>query len=539
MKRKTNCFYWKKIFGLLILFLVNNNHSKANNINVSNVSLQNINISAGINSPQNFNEVKFDISWENSWRDTALPSNWDAAWVFVKYRKLPNGPWQHASLNDIGHIVPTGCALNVGLLNPQAPFNGSSNPGKGVFLHRDATGFGNVNYQNVRLRWNYGLDNIEDTSIVEIKVFAIEMVYVPGGGFFVGDNATVGGLGNFGSGSTSIPYLISSEGLINLGGTSINNLNSNTGMFLQDDFNVNTTQILPPAYPKGFNPFYCMKYEISQGQYVDFLNTLSYPQQVSRTAIAPSLQSGSRAMVSSGNSYRSGIIIGTPGSSNGLPAKYACNLDSSQVFNDSTDGSWVACNWLSWADLSSYLDWSSLRPLSDLEFEKSCRGSALPSFNERPWGFSIFEASTQIINNGKNNETVLPLDANANFGNVTGIQGPLRVGVFADSGSTRILSGSSKLGIMELAGNVWERIVTVGNLGGRLYTGLHGDGTLDASGTANVLNWPGISAFGAGGRGGSWFTFDYLGRTSDRFAAAVPDPSRDRSYGGRGVRTVQ
>jgi hypothetical protein len=57
----------------------------ANNIVVSNTTLNGQNTSNGTNSALNFALVQFDLSWDNSWR-TANPANWDAAWVFVKFR---------------------------------------------------------------------------------------------------------------------------------------------------------------------------------------------------------------------------------------------------------------------------------------------------------------------------------------------------------------------------------------------------------------------------------------------------------------------
>jgi len=56
-------------------------------------------------------QVKFDVSWENSWRLAAAPSNWDSVWLFVKYRKN-SGAWQHARLNSSGHIAPSGMTIN-------------------------------------------------------------------------------------------------------------------------------------------------------------------------------------------------------------------------------------------------------------------------------------------------------------------------------------------------------------------------------------------------------------------------------------------
>ena len=51
----------------------------ANNIAVSNASIVGQNTTAGVNNAANFSLVKFDLSWENSWRTSSGPSNWDAA----------------------------------------------------------------------------------------------------------------------------------------------------------------------------------------------------------------------------------------------------------------------------------------------------------------------------------------------------------------------------------------------------------------------------------------------------------------------------
>ncbi|MEI6436470.1 MAG: hypothetical protein WCP32_16710, partial [Bacteroidota bacterium] len=64
----------------LFLALILATMLSANNINVSNVKL------TGQNTTDDFAMVQFDISWDNSWRAASAPYNWDAAWVFVKYR---------------------------------------------------------------------------------------------------------------------------------------------------------------------------------------------------------------------------------------------------------------------------------------------------------------------------------------------------------------------------------------------------------------------------------------------------------------------
>ena len=63
-----------------------------NNLQIENIEL------TGQNPGQDFTLIKFDLSWENSWRINVGPANWDAAWVFAKFR-IGSGEWQHATLN--------------------------------------------------------------------------------------------------------------------------------------------------------------------------------------------------------------------------------------------------------------------------------------------------------------------------------------------------------------------------------------------------------------------------------------------------------
>jgi hypothetical protein len=129
----------------------------ANNIVVSNVSLTGQNISAGANNAANFALVQFDLSWENSWRlgYTTGVNNWDAAWVFVKYR-VNGGDWTHAYLNDTGHDDGSGTTLDIeaGLLTPDSAFNATTNPALGCFFYRNAAGTGNISNTALQLRWN-------------------------------------------------------------------------------------------------------------------------------------------------------------------------------------------------------------------------------------------------------------------------------------------------------------------------------------------------------------------------------------------------
>jgi len=525
------------LIPLVFYFYVGTAH--ANNIQLSNITL------TGQNTTSDFTMVQFDLTWENSWRVSTGHPNWDAAWVFVKYR-VGSGPWLHAFLDNTGHNTGTGTAATItpGLLNTANAFNATTNPAMGAFVHRSGDGAGTFTQTGVQLRWNYGANGIA-CQAVDIKVFAVEMVLVPGGSFQVGDGTTTSVQGQFRNGSTNTPLTISSENALTLGGSANGNLANNNASVMNtaDDFNNTTTQTLPAAFPKGFNAFYCMKYEISQGQYRDFLNVLAYTQQVSRTTAAPNSAAGTGAL---SNANRNGLDIQTPGNATTfVSAVYGSNLNGNGTYNESVDGENIACNFLSWMDGAAFADWAALRPMTELEFEKACRGTLTPLANEFAWGTISITGATGISNSGANDEVASNTGANAAFNNNANVSGPLRVGSFATASSTRAQAGASYFGIMELSGNLWERTVSVGNAIGRNFTApIHGNGLLTNDGFCDISTWPGFVtnkvsyATGAGFRGGGWGSTSIRLRASDRFSASFVHTARARDYGFRAVRSV-
>ena len=481
---------------LLLLFTVLSGNIFANDIKVENVAVR-----TG-SATDDYTLIEFDLSWSNSWRTDVGPSNWDAAWVFVKFRNIDGGDWQHAVLNYTdgtgtgdGHTEPANCEISSADDN-----TGTSN---GVFIYRDANLLqGNVAYNDIKLRWNYGDNGLADCDSVEVAVFAIEMVYVPQGSFELGSGGTE--TSHFFKYNTSTStYTISSEAGFTTGTTTnaLHNVGSTYTAVMPNG-------TLPAAFPKGYDAFYCMKYKISQGQYADFLNKLTTTQQATRAY--------------TGASNRHSIT------------------ETAGVYTASKP--FVAKNYLSWADLAAYLDWAALRPFTELEFEKACRGTAAAVANEYAWGSTAIAGAAYTINNdGAANEGIATnystTAGNASYNTTDGsINGPLRCGIFARAASTRIEAGATFYGIMEMSGNLWERPITVGNATGRAFTGVLGNGTLDATGNANVANWPGTGATGVGFRGGSWNGGVSYCRSSDRSHAAFTNSGRSYGYGGRGAR---
>jgi formylglycine-generating enzyme required for sulfatase activity len=329
--------------------------------------------------------------------------------------------------------------------------------------------------------------------------------------------------------ATGSNYLqITSESSINLGGSTTGNLSS---MQFNDDFNISTTQTLSASYPKGFSGYYAMKYELTQQQYVNFLNSLTTSQATARFA-------------NMNGNFRNAISV------------------TGGVY--STANPYVACNYLNWSDCTAYADWAGLRPMTELEFEKVCRGGSVPKMGEPAWSSTTgnlpnVTIATGILNGSSLSESASNITANVNAGNnATAPQGPLRVGSFSNTTSTRFSSGGSYFGAMELSGNLQEQVVTIGTVAGRSFTGNLGNGTLNPSGDADVDYWPGINAnstatnanqvynaanaigvtqaAGAGFRGGSWLLDVNKLLIADRSNIDNSSNSRASDAGFRAVR---
>ena len=493
----------------------------ANNIIVSNITLSARNTSAETRL------VQFNLSWQNSWRTSSAPFNWDAAWVFVKYKVGTTGDWKHATLSTTGHTIPSGATS-------------TQTDATGLFIYRSVDGTGPFSPSGIQLLWNYGIDGVANDAKVTVRVYAVEMVYNQVGGFQAGSGAINNGelrrANDITSSGTASTFTVTGSSPTVQGNsssatpTNISAYNNNA-----TDLTGTNTASLASGYPTGFNAFYAMKYEISQQQYVEFLNTLTYTQQASRTIVAPSSAAGTPALIAS-NANRNGIDIKTSGTSATVPAIYACNLNGNGTYNESDDGQHIACNYLSWDDLVAYLDWAALRPMTELEYEKSCRGNQNPAPSEFAWGNTSATALTGLSNASTMSETASNTASNIAYNN-SFTSGPVRTGIFATSSTSRATSGSGYYGNMELSGNLWERVVTVGNATGRTFSGVHGNGTLTTGGDSDVSGWP--AAAGTGWKGGSWLnTTTNSATTSDRAQAANIDNTRAADAGGRGVRTI-
>jgi formylglycine-generating enzyme required for sulfatase activity len=597
--------------------------------------------------------------------------------------------WQRATLNVTGNTAPSGSTIS------------PASDGTGAFIYRNTNGTGTLSLSGAQLRWNYGTNGVSDDAALDIRVYAIEMVYVPQGVFALGSGSEDGGPDG-GGGIIQVekghfykfPTISTTYSVVSENEIPVDVSPDNLYYDINDNMNIGDQQgPVPASFPKGHHAFYCMKYEVSQQGYVDFLNSLTTLQVANRYS-------------ADNTGHRYGIIV------------------ADNVY--STTNPYVACNYLSWSDLAAYLDWSGLRPMTELEFEKACRGTASPVPGEYAWGTAGIASSPYTLSNsGASNEAIetkydtyttnyvsdagafdgyisdpgatgntssttitvmsttdltvgmivsvtagtgefypntnvskvndattfdvsthpltdlsdeaivsayspdkiitvastsglriqMPVSVTAGTGvfsagtvvsdiideftfhvsalpathltggatvvtayancgnaagyfttsaNLGGINAPLRVGIFAGTvGNTgRVTAGATFYGIMEMSGNVVEHTVTIGNIAGRSFTGLHGDGNLNTNGDATVDYWPGINgnsdgtmansvysgdigiteAAGTGTRGAAFDNTIFGLRVSDRSNATPPTfPGYDyraSDFGGRGVRSA-
>ena len=185
--------------------------------------------------------------------------------------------------------------------------------------------------------------------------------------------------------------------------------------------------------------------------------------------------------------------------------------------------------------------------MTELEFEKACRGTGSTVANEYAWGTTGIASGWYTLNNSGENTEVVSSGYDVTNGNalylstntLPTIEGPLRVGIFAGTtGNTgRVTSGATYYGIMEMSGNLWEICVTVGNSTGRTFTGTHGNGVLATNGNADATTWPDIYNAGSSLRGGGINSGTSLLPVSDR-SVATTGSGNGSNVGGRGVRTA-
>lgn len=147
--------------------------------------------------------LELDLAWDNSWRDNF---NWDAVWIFLKY-KAASGAWSHVMLQDVQHTAT----------NDYVVMNGKNSDGNvvGVYVFPGKNMTKQHVTTKVTLKWACGGGYTKasfDNNQVFVLAQGIEMVYIPFGAYYLGDNysnhtfASVSDLINQGTYTASSTY---------------------------------------------------------------------------------------------------------------------------------------------------------------------------------------------------------------------------------------------------------------------------------------------------------------------------------------------
>ena len=309
--------------------------------------IQNVTVT-GINASQGTAQVQFDINWGNAWKDSI---NWDAAWVFMKYKNAA-GEWKHAKINATGYDHGQGTN---NIIQP-------TTDKMGAFVRLADYGQTNFSVDGMQLQWNYGLDGLSNVSNVEVKLFATEMVYMPQGDFNV--------IATSFAWESTFPQHIKAPGentaVINTRLTPVLHTGNGTQFRVKGDAGLDSNAdgtVDSPNYPTGYAPFYAFKYEMTEQQYADYLNCLSVDQQ---------------------------NTIGVAGSS--------ISLNNGAYYASSPNR---VCFGFTNERFLSFADWSGLRPMSVLEFSKAALGpySTSVGCSNRPW-WGAYDAGRAGYNPG-------------------------------------------------------------------------------------------------------------------------------------------
>ena len=287
------------------------------------------NVTTSGNIPGQSVQVQFDLNWGNTWKDDV---NWDAVWVFMKYKDA-QGIWKHCKVSPTGYDHGQGTP---NIIEPTADQ-------MGAFVRLSAEGQGDFNVDAMQLRWNYGADGLSSVSGLEVRVYAIEMVYTPQGDFSMSAGATAPG--------NKIP-------VINARLSPVLSADNDASIRIKGDAGLDTDAngtVENTTYPTGYYPFYMFKYEMSEQQYADFLNCLT-PTQRSTLGVA-----GATITQTAGQYFAS------------LPNQVCAGANADRVL--------------------AYADWAGLRPMSYLEYQKALNGPRASNPNGQMYGIKNLGAS--------------------------------------------------------------------------------------------------------------------------------------------------
>lgn len=431
-------------------------------------------------------KATFTLSWKNAWRNN---KNYDAIWVFFKL---------HHAHEDRTHrharIKANSFQLNFNYLQNGIPPAFRISPDSlGVIIYPGQNYRGDLSWR-ITLELDISrLQSIYTDRAIYVVPHAIEMVQIPSGAFYAGSPDTslqkdAAAIHHY---ESKQPFHISSEAAIPIG-QGHDQLYYYPGE--QQIYRGDVSGVLHDDFPKGYAEFFIMKYELTEGQYTAFLNSISSSWSSNRSPVGAKQYEKNRG----GIRLKDGLYFTL------TPHRPA--------------------NFLSFDDQCAFADWAALRPMTELEYEKACRGPNKPISNDFPWG----GPSRDKVSRYYNSLGELLLEENIDESKI--------------NDQNLEFYGASYYWVMDLNKSLWERCVTIGHPKGRSFLGSHGDGNLSGYyGDATNPDWPNNREGGLSYRGGGTYEFGMVGSpqgtVAERTFAAWADGPRTIAYGFRAVRS--
>ena len=424
-----------------------------------------------------------NVSWDNAWYNS---KNNDAVWLFFKSIPI-KGTYKHIKATKAEVVSSFG-------ENVDMDFEFTEDE-TGIFVFPNSSFRGRINL-TLKVYFNPGsFEGVHPRKSI-LKAYGIEMVYIPKGGFVVGDlDKRAQDYGSFykpNGVNLELLQLTSERQELKVGEQGDLYYNKVEG------YEGDQTGIIPEAFPKGVAAFYVMKYEITEGLYSDFLNSLDEESRVNRDiTLEKNYVAEGGSIVKSDNGFET-------------------------LFDNKP------CKYTSWEDVLALADWAGLRPMTEFEFTKACRGTRSPIPNGFPWG----------------TDAKLKVQRLPNADGVLMMVNDWKEDKLSDT--TLDYFGGSYYWVMDLSGSLWERVVSVGHSIGRAFTGTHGDGALSKDALATNTDWPSgkENSGGVGYRGGGFYGYGRFYHEYNPFSPIAYRPyggwhgvNRDKAYGSRFVKT--